>query len=138
MLGAGLAALLVVGRDSGARETRAQESEANTVIAPNSGSGRGEGQIGGRSSLPEPATGCLGGSQLVVVDKPAKPAKKIFSARELQVLTQIAAGATSVEIAEQLNISVHTVKNHRKNILRKADCRNSGQLITHCLALGVI
>ena len=42
------------------------------------------------------------------------------------------------EIAEQLNISIHTVKNHRKNMLRKAGCKNSGQLITRCLLLGII
>lgn len=138
MLGAGLAALLVAGRDSGARESRSQESEANAISAPILASGQRSGHNRDQNSSPETAVGCPGGSQLVVVDKPAQSATKKFSTRELQVLTQIAAGATSVEIAEQLNISVHTVKNHRKNILRKANCRNSGQLITHCLALGVI
>lgn len=61
-----------------------------------------------------------------------------LSARELAIIARIAAGATSAEIAEQLHISVHTVKNHRKNILRKAGCRNSGQLITRCTALGLV
>ncbi|WP_199775523.1 response regulator transcription factor [Microbulbifer pacificus] len=61
-----------------------------------------------------------------------------FSVRELEILARIAAGATSVEIAEALHISVHTVKNHRKNILRKSGCRNSGQLITRCTALGLV
>lgn len=60
-----------------------------------------------------------------------------FSSRELEIVARIAAGATSVEIAQQLHISVYTVKNHRKNILRKADCRNSGQLINRCIALGL-
>lgn len=61
-----------------------------------------------------------------------------FSARELAIIARIAAGATSADIAEQLHISVHTVKNHRKNILRKAGCRNSGQLITRCTALVLV
>ena len=61
-----------------------------------------------------------------------------FSVRELEIVERIAAGATSMEIAEQLHISVHTVKNHRKNILRKADCRNSGQLINRYMALGLV
>ncbi|WP_078083755.1 response regulator transcription factor [Microbulbifer mangrovi] len=132
MLGAGLAALFVAGRDSRVGEQRLQESQVNTASASALISGSGQG------GLPETAEGCPRESQLVIVNQPAQSATKIFSARELQVLTQIAAGATSVEIAEHLNISVHTVKNHRKNILRKADCRNSGQLITRCLALGVI
>ena len=68
----------------------------------------------------------------------AQQAEVLFSARERQVLALVAGGATSIEIAEQLNISVHTVKNHRKNLLRKAGCRNSGQLITKCSALGII
>ncbi|WP_406828796.1 response regulator transcription factor [Microbulbifer sp. ARAS458-1] len=61
-----------------------------------------------------------------------------FSRRERQVLEQVAAGATSAEIAERLHISIHTVKNHRKSILRKAGCRNSGQLVSRCAALGLI
>ncbi|TLM78107.1 helix-turn-helix transcriptional regulator [Microbulbifer harenosus] len=61
-----------------------------------------------------------------------------FSVRELEILARIAAGATSVEIAGQLHISVHTVKNHRKNILRKSGCRNAGQLITRCTVLGLV
>ena len=67
----------------------------------------------------------------------AQQAGALFSARERQVLSLVAGGATSVEIAALLNISVHTVKNHRKNLLRKAGCRNSGQLITKCSALGM-
>ncbi|MCQ3828042.1 helix-turn-helix transcriptional regulator [Microbulbifer elongatus] len=61
-----------------------------------------------------------------------------FSRRERQVLEQVAAGATSAEIAERLHISIHTVKNHRKSILRKAGCRNSGQLVSRCAALGLL
>lgn len=61
-----------------------------------------------------------------------------FSVREREILALIAAGTTSTEIAEQLNISIHTVKNHRKNMLRKAGCKNSGQLITRCLLMGII
>ncbi|WP_346838751.1 helix-turn-helix transcriptional regulator [Microbulbifer sp. SAOS-129_SWC] len=62
------------------------------------------------------------------------PVQRGFSARELEVVRLIAAGATSAEIAEQLSISFHTVKNHRKNILRKAGCRNSGHLVALCIA----
>lgn len=39
--------------------------------------------------------------------------------REEAVLKMIAAGATNGEIARQLSISIHTVKSHVQNILRK-------------------
>lgn len=39
--------------------------------------------------------------------------------REQEVLILVAAGATSIEIAEKLYISVNTVKNHRRNVKKK-------------------
>jgi DNA-binding NarL/FixJ family response regulator len=42
-----------------------------------------------------------------------------LSARELDVLRLIVAGASNREIGAQLHISVHTVKNHVHNILEK-------------------
>ncbi|WP_160151444.1 response regulator transcription factor [Microbulbifer sp. ALW1] len=62
----------------------------------------------------------------------------LFSRREKEVLALIAVGATSGDIADRLSISTHTVKNHRKNILRKAGCRNSGQLIAKCVARNIV
>ncbi|WGL14999.1 LuxR C-terminal-related transcriptional regulator [Microbulbifer bruguierae] len=62
----------------------------------------------------------------------------LFSRRERQIVAQIAIGATSAEIATRLSISIHTVKNHRKNILRKIGCSNSGQMIAKCVGLGII
>ena len=39
--------------------------------------------------------------------------------REQEVLAQAATGASDKEIAEQFNISLHTVKSHMRNILAK-------------------
>lgn len=39
--------------------------------------------------------------------------------REQEVLAQVATGASDKEIAEQFNISLHTVKSHMRNILAK-------------------
>ncbi len=47
--------------------------------------------------------------------------------RELEVLREIARGATNKEIAEHLFISVHTVRNHVHNILKKLGVRNRGE-----------
>jgi DNA-binding NarL/FixJ family response regulator len=48
----------------------------------------------------------------------------ILSDRERQVLHLIADGYTDAEISRQLCISVNTVQNHVKNILRKLEARN--------------
>mgnify|MGYP006273738545 CR=1 FL=1 len=49
--------------------------------------------------------------------------------REIEVIRLIAQGLTSGEIAERLYISEHTVKTHRKNILRKTELKNTSQLV---------
>src|SRR5690606_22902584 len=49
--------------------------------------------------------------------------------REKQVLQAIANGNTSVEIAEQLFISVITVETHRRNLLQKFRAKNMIELV---------
>ncbi|MEM6522451.1 MAG: response regulator transcription factor [Bacteroidota bacterium] len=53
--------------------------------------------------------------------------------REIEIIRLLAQGMTSQEIAERLFISHHTVKTHRKNILRKTELHNTGQLIQFAL-----
>ena len=43
----------------------------------------------------------------------------LFTAREMQLIKYIAMGVSSRDIAIHMNISIHTVKTHRKNILKK-------------------
>lgn len=52
-----------------------------------------------------------------------------FTARELEVLELIVAGARNSEIAERLTITVGTVKSHVKNILAKLGVLNRSQAI---------
>jgi DNA-binding CsgD family transcriptional regulator len=49
--------------------------------------------------------------------------------REREVLALIAQGKTSKQIAQQLNLSVYTVNNHRKHICKKADLHSTAQLV---------
>lgn len=49
----------------------------------------------------------------------------LFSCSEMKVATMIKNGATSQEIADQLYISPHTVKTHRKHIRRKLNIQNA-------------
>ena len=43
----------------------------------------------------------------------------VLSAREIEILTEVAKGLTNKEIADRLSISVFTVTTHRKNITQK-------------------
>lgn len=62
----------------------------------------------------------------------------LFSEREREIIHELARGANAGEIAQHLNISTHTVKTHRKNILHKSGCLNTAHLIAQCLMGGVI
>lgn len=52
-----------------------------------------------------------------------------LTARELEVLTHVVAGAANQEIADHLYISVETVRSHVKRILRKFGVANRAELI---------
>lgn len=50
-----------------------------------------------------------------------------LSAREQQILAYVSQGATDKEIASALNLSIHTVKTHVRNILAKLEVTNRRQ-----------
>ncbi|MFV0591802.1 MAG: LuxR C-terminal-related transcriptional regulator [Draconibacterium sp.] len=62
----------------------------------------------------------------------------LFTLREKEILSNISKGKTFGEIADTLNISPHTINTHKKNILRKTDCRNTTELIARCVRDGII
>lgn len=49
--------------------------------------------------------------------------------RETEILKMIAEGSSSRQIGENLNISFHTVKTHRKNIFKKAGANSQADII---------
>lgn len=53
----------------------------------------------------------------------------VLSPRELQVLGLLCRGFTNQEIAEELDMSLNTVKGHVKEIMRKLDCRNRVEVV---------
>ena len=62
------------------------------------------------------------------------PSPRLFSEREMDVIRLIAQGNTSKIVADLLNISFHTVRTHRRNILNKSKCNSSAELISFCLS----
>lgn len=58
---------------------------------------------------------------------------KILSVRERKILSYMAEGFSSKQIAGKLNISENTVSNHRKNMLKKTNTKNVAELISFAL-----
>jgi len=66
----------------------------------------------------------------VFVSKEAPNQRLIkLTKKEKQIAKMILDGKESKEIGESLNISVNTVGTHRKNILKKLDARNVGEMM---------
>lgn len=62
----------------------------------------------------------------------------IFTNRELDVLKLLLKGYESKRIGEKLFISSNTVDNHRKNMIRKVDARDTTALIQISKQLGIL
>lgn len=61
-----------------------------------------------------------------------------LTARERDVLTQVARGQTNAEIAESLVVSVETVKSHLRSLLAKSGTRHRTELVVRCYEAGVL
>jgi DNA-binding NarL/FixJ family response regulator len=69
--------------------------------------------------------------------KVAQPAP-LLSERERAVLELVAAGSTNREIAEQLYLSPHTVKEHTSALYRKLNARNRAEAVQRAQRIGLI
>ncbi|MDO5656573.1 MAG: LuxR C-terminal-related transcriptional regulator [Flavobacteriaceae bacterium] len=63
-------------------------------------------------------------------------ASKVFSVRELEILSFMVQGLTSELIAQKLHRSINTIRNHRKNILEKSKCENLQELLVKAVREG--
>ena len=54
------------------------------------------------------------------------------------MLVQLAQGKTNKEIADALNVSVHTVISHRKNITHKTGIKSVAGLTVYAMLNGLI
>lgn len=69
---------------------------------------------------------------------PARPLIEPLSEREREVLQHMAAGLSNQEIANQLVISVPTVKKHGSNIFAKLQVSNRTEAVTRARELGLL
>jgi PAS domain S-box-containing protein len=65
---------------------------------------------------------------------PARPTAGALTKRERQVVTLIALGHESSEIAEELHISSETVRTHVRNAMSKLGARTRAQLVANALS----
>jgi len=75
---------------------------------------------------------------LFPIEEWERDTKPALSKREIEVLGLIAKGFVSKQIADKLFISVHTVNNHRQNILEKINVSNSSEAVKYAAKLGLI
>lgn len=61
-----------------------------------------------------------------------------LSKRETDVLVLVAKGLTNKEIADQLNVSPHTVMSHRKNIMHKTGIKSVAGLTVYAMLNNLI
>ncbi len=64
--------------------------------------------------------------------------RETLTSREQTVLLQLAQGNSNREVAEALEISIHTVETHRKNIKRKLGISSTAGLTRYALEHGVL
>jgi DNA-binding NarL/FixJ family response regulator len=64
--------------------------------------------------------------------------RNLLTGREMQIAKMVTQGISSENIAEQLELSLHTVNSHRKNILRKLQAKNPIDLMNYLREIGEI
>jgi DNA-binding NarL/FixJ family response regulator len=62
----------------------------------------------------------------------------VLSERERQVLTLIAEGLSSKEIAKELGVSLKTIESHRANLMDKLDIHKVSGLVRFAIRVGLV
>jgi DNA-binding NarL/FixJ family response regulator len=141
---------LFLGRQSGAElcdDLRAASPDTKILLI--SGAGRisaGAARAAGASGFVSKDWGApdvlrairMVGLGMDVFEPEREPAKAPLSEREREVVSLIAAGSTNREIAEQLFLSPHTVKEYTSGVYRKLGVRNRAEAVKRAQSLGLI
>jgi LuxR family maltose regulon positive regulatory protein len=91
------------------------------------------------SETKEPqARGPTGSSSLPSPDDPFSYLAEPLTERECQVLRLISAGLSNQEIAQELYVSINTIKTHTRNAYSKLNVRNRTQAVNRAKELGIL
>ena len=69
---------------------------------------------------------------------PAKTEDSLLSKREIEVLNFISLGLKYEDIADEMDISVHTVRHHIEKIYKKLGVNSRGQAVAQAVRSGII
>lgn len=69
---------------------------------------------------------------------PLKPVNTGFTAREAEVLALLIQGQSTKNISDRLNLSVKTIETHRKNLVLKAQVKNTAELVRFASLQGLV
>lgn len=61
-----------------------------------------------------------------------------LTSREREIVQLIAEGYSNQEIADQLSLSVHTVRTHRGNLMQKLNLHNQADIVRYAIQTGLI
>ena len=61
----------------------------------------------------------------------SKDSYGLLTARETEVLQLVAKGRSNKDVAEELKIALETVRNHRKNLMKKLNLHNSREIVLY-------
>lgn len=78
------------------------------------------------------------GCQQWVAGQESEMPRQLLTARQREILTLIADGSTSKQIATQLGISVKTVESHRTAMMRSLDIHNLAGLVRYAVRVGLV
>lgn len=73
-----------------------------------------------------------------ISNAPEKSQQEDLSDREIEVLTQMVNGLSNKEMADKLNISIHTIISHRKNITEKTGIKSLSGLTIYAITKKII
>ncbi len=86
------------------------------------------------SAMEKPAIRHLATARYPALDRPSVT----LSGREIEVLTLLAEGLSTKSLAQKLNISHFTARNHIQNILVKLDLHSKAQAVSYAFKKGIL
>lgn len=77
-------------------------------------------------------------SRVLKLLRPGTSTAEQLTRREVDVLRRLADGLTTEQIADELFVSVNTVRNHVNNIIRKLNVHSRLEAVSHAIRTGLI